>query len=104
MATTTTRTLCPTHWKFDEPCCGAEETFVFVSEVTVNDRVMPAVFGTFRDQVVVACPVCGAEAACSRDVEFATGERLMSGYQPRPGEIVQNHWSICSACGWNQAS
>ena len=102
-STTVDRLHCEKHWSFDERCCEAVEVYTFVTQVEVNGRAMVACNGTFRDVVVTACPVCGAQD-CTRDAEFATGERLLSGYQPRAGEIVANHWSECKACGWNQAS
>lgn len=102
-AATITRLHCDAHWTFDERCCEAVETFTFVTEVEVNGRRFDATYGTFRDTVETACPVCDRDG-CSRECDFATGERLLSGYQPRPGEIVKNVWSYCRACGWNQAS
>lgn len=96
-------TWCDKHQRRDGECgCDELDVFTFATQVVVNDRVFEASFGTYRDVVTLPCPECGA-ATCRRDLEFATGERLLSGYCPHPGEIVRNNWSACP-CGWNQAS
>lgn len=109
-ATITQTSFCHTHQARDgrnawgEPdTCAETETFTFVGEIEIDGIVHEASFGTYRMTKVIGCPSCST-GRCLCDGEWATGEKLLSGYTPSVGELVQNHYMRCAVCGWEQAS
>jgi hypothetical protein len=52
--------------------------------------------GTFHAHGRMECPNCGGRMIVNG--YFATGEKLLSGYTPEKGELVQNKIMECNDC------
>jgi len=53
-------------------------------------------YGTFRAHGRMECPNCGGRMIVNG--QFATGEKLLSGYTPSVGELVKNIIMECKDC------